>query len=809
EEKEGALEAVRKYLEENEGMRDSFTYHALHPDASQAVFPDGIARAVNDIRDELRGLTAYTAHPTKELLKIHDPEVFGCSMCHNGNGRSVTSVELAHGLNKYWLYPMHQRENMDAGCVQCHKDDFRLDHGDTFNEAKRLFQNRGCWGCHVYEGFNSQPAEILDLINEDHAIETKLDKMGVQAAVAEPEKRQTISMEMGRLQTRKLEIEGQIVDIRREVQKVGPSLTNLKAKVKQEWILPWLLDPTSYRPTTKMPSFFENLPADLKVEHATAIAAYLWQNADDPATILTETFKKGDPTRGQELFESRGCLGCHTIEKDGQLVGDGFAADLSRIGEKHNYQYTVKWVLEPDNGIMPNLRLSVRDAEDIATYLTGLSTNRNYAPTPQLDNGGLFERGEKYVLHYGCAGCHTIKGLENEKGIGTELTVEGSKPKERLDFGRLEHGFKERKEYTHKHFFENKLRTPGVYGLGKIYDENLDGLDRLKMPNFRLNEPQITALTTMILGSVETPIPETWQYNPTGRDKYVQDGWWVINKYNCMGCHQILPEQEPHLWGLDRYQGMDENNIKPESRRPPTLVSLGARVNPDWLADFLRNPALTHDPATYNGNGVRPYLSIRMPSFRFSEREIQTLVRFFQALDSQPIPYTPPALEPLTPRELEGARALFTGVNCTLCHATGDAEHDKKMSAPKLLVAREKLKHPWTVRWMHDPQSIIPWTGMPQNFPAEQVLTLNNGQQIRGTNYAAPTAKKLGRIKLHSGEEIPVDYGTVNMVESSRHVGSLMPKELDFYEGDYGELMARYLLLHFDEAEFERTKPAK
>src|SRR2546421_251764 len=44
------------------------------------------------------------------------------------------------------------------------------------------------------------------------------------------------------------------------------------------------------------------------------------------------------------------------------------------------------------------------------------------------------EKGKKWVRHYGCGGCHEISGMEEEGRIGTELTFEGSKPIERLDF---------------------------------------------------------------------------------------------------------------------------------------------------------------------------------------------------------------------------------------------------------------------------------------------------------------------------------------------------------------------------------------
>ncbi len=46
----------------------------------------------------------------------------------------------------------------------------------------------------------------------------------------------------------------------------------------------------------------------------------------------------------------------------------------------------------------------------------------------------LKEEGKKWVRFYGCGGCHEISGLEDEGRIGTELTFEGSKPIERLDF---------------------------------------------------------------------------------------------------------------------------------------------------------------------------------------------------------------------------------------------------------------------------------------------------------------------------------------------------------------------------------------
>ena len=48
-----------------------------------------------------------------------------------------------------------------------------------------------------------------------------------------------------------------------------------------------------------------------------------------------------------------------------------------------------------------------------------------------------------------------------------------------------------------------------------------------------------------------------------------------------------------------------------------------------------------------------------MPTFSFSENELRKLVRFFQALSQQPMPYIPEQVPTLTAKETEMARSLF------------------------------------------------------------------------------------------------------------------------------------------------------
>jgi hypothetical protein len=57
-----------------------------------------------------------------------------------------------------------------------------------------------------------------------------------------------------------------------------------------------------------------------------------------------------------------------------------------------------------------------------------------------------------------------------------------------------------------------------------------------------------------------------------------------------------------------------------------------------------------------------------MPTFDFSEEEIQKLVLFFQAMSKQPTVYQAPDVKPLTDAEHKAASAIWKSANCMQCH---------------------------------------------------------------------------------------------------------------------------------------------
>ncbi len=776
---------------------------------------------------------AFVSHPSKELLQIHNPDRFGCSGCHWGNGRATTGEVKGHGRHKYWLWPLFARENIEAGCQQCHARDRVTQGAETLNLGRDLFAERGCMGCHRYEGFDRETDSLSasrqtttqledqiisneKLIREDTEAATQAaDDAEAQKLLAHAE---SLRVTNSLLAARKDQLNLQSKYLMQDQKKVGPNLKDVRLKLRKEWLPVWLENPQGFRPGTKMPTFWrfataENghgvKPDSDAADQIKAISAYLWQESFEGKVPQQG---RGDSGKGKQLFETRGCLGCHSIGDDSSKIGGDFAANLQRVGEKSNFEYIVRWIHNPrerwapycpkekrdlnaedyskhnkpyvfdtelnstcpNDGaelqvqnmtVMPNFRLSDSDARDIASYLFSLSAPPSYPDASFMDDASLKPKGHALIKQYGCAGCHEIKGFEEEQRIGKELTVEGATPIERLDFALLTHDAEkghdplklhgehsEKPWYNHKGFFEHKLAEPSIYDVGKEKDPK----DKLRMPKPFLTPEWRNALTTFLLGSVGTEgsnVPRSLFFDPQDqRRQDIQNGWWVIKKYNCVGCHQIQVGQRSTLMDVPLYQTPEGKDFL-----PPRLHSEGARVDPNWLLLFLTDPSLSgprnpgadagaplprstpaaspnganRPAANGNGsasaasarmkpqpgidrNGVRPYLQARMPTFSFSPNELQTLVRFFMAMSGQQEPYIKEPIQPLTEQEKLTARQMFTsGTPCLKCHITGDPGHDATAIAPSFLLAGERLKPDWTFRWLLDPAQISPGTAMP------------------------------------------------------------------------------------------------
>lgn len=472
---------------------------------------------------------------------------------------------------------------------------------------------------------------------------------------------------------------------------VGPSLRRIAAKDDPGWLVRWVKNPHEFRPRTRMPSFM------LGDDEAVQIVAYLLSASREPsAQWLAEggpAIEPGGPLaeRGKALVDSIGCRACHALSPDevaGQVgANKDIAPNLSNIAEKTHGLWIYNWIKNPrrfsEVARMPSLRLTDDEARSITAYLLTLG-ERKPAPADlahKLANPVNVAAGEKLVRKYGCPGCHDIPGMEKESRIGAELSAFGAKTKEELFFGDRTDIPETWDDWTY-----HKLHEPRTYATKWI--EQL-------MPQFDLAEEDIEALRVFLASRTEGKYPAKYAYRGPG-EKALGRGELVIARYNCMGCHVI------------EGRGGDVRRLyeASPSTAPPIIKGEGEKVQAAWLFNFLKAPS-----------PIRPWLKVRMPTFGFSNEEANELVSYFQAFDRVEVPYFHIDRASLSPAMVAAGEQLASNdyLACFSCHQRGEQKPEGPEDgwAPDLAMAHVRLSPDWIVKWLNDPQKLMPGTKMP------------------------------------------------------------------------------------------------
>jgi len=587
----------------------------------------------------------WTTHPERDpLLTQHPPGKFGCTSCHDGQGVGLNSVRQAHGEVLFFLRPLLKGTEQQARCLNCHRDVERLPGAKNLAAGEFLFEQLGCHGCHLVEGYDGLP-------------------------------------------------------------RVGPTLRRVSAKVDPQWMVNWIRDPYAFRPRTRMPHF------EFSDAQSRAAAAYLWSSSKkdgeqwlkehpDPGGI--EPRDTAQVERGRQLVDSVGCRACHAVAP-GEVatpigVSKDYGPNLTKVGLKTSPRFLYWWIKDPrgynPESRMPSLRLSDREARDIVAYLLSLSAGME-RPEPTvtastLADADLVEEGEAIVRRYGCYGYHAINGMDAESRVGVELSTFAVKPLEELYFG-----INPEIPRTWNAWTYNKLKNPRIYATEHVAQ---------MMPNFRLEEEDILNLRVWLASRTGAQPPIKYRAaGHEGRQKVIQKGRRVLQRYNCTGCH-VIDDQGGYV------RRLYEDN---PTLAPPILNGQGAKVQPEWFFGFLQDPS--RQP-------LRFWLKIRMPTFGMSEEEATAIVNYFAARADLRDPYFfwDPGVDS-TPEMLKVGEMLMSDeyFSCWACHVRGDQTPSGPMEqwAPNLAYAHERLNPNWILSWIKDPQAIMPGTKMPAFYP--------------------------------------------------------------------------------------------
>lgn len=440
-----------------------------------------------DSRDNISEQQPFTSHPASHIfLDNHPPAEFGCTFCHRGQGRAISSENKAHGWVEHWLEPMVKGNMIQASCEGCHGDFKQLQGADLIAKGSDIVEKYGCYGCHTIAGYN-------------------------------------------------------------DLRKVGPDLTDVGTKVNYSWLVEWIKDPKNYLSQARMPKFFfsqQEAEAIADYLFSMTLQKRYDEQSDDIDWDLADQGKAvWRNSRCSICHAVNGVGGNHEkifspdLGQVGTKVNHGWLRDW--IKDPKDYFPKTK---------MPRFRLSDDKLKALVEYIRSEYIDWDFEPLyaqPVPIDIKSIERGKELIQNYGCFGCHNVKGMEEmerigpylrskevaylkiaevDEKIGSELSSIGSKALEQLDFGKMADKLpKDRVSYM-----QHKLRDPRSFR------------DNLRMPNFRFSEEEIDALVTLLVGFTDANIPTRFKvpkkpvnYEPTG--EFAR----IVDDVKCLNCHTI------------------------------------------------------------------------------------------------------------------------------------------------------------------------------------------------------------------------------------------------------------------------------
>lgn len=655
----------------------------------------------------------YGTHPKrKEIFGAHPVADYGCTSCHGGNGRGLQIKGLAfldededlskydpaevtassglvagafghkdmsHATHHHGIEPLLRGNQSESNCLSCHNGQIYIEGAKTLTKGLELFADLGCNGCHLVKGYE-------------------------------------------------------------KLYKAGPGLNHVASKVTNEWLVDWIKNPYEYNPSTKMPMF------GLSDDEVVAVSSFLVNNSQDysPKHRLA---LNGSISNGKKLFNEVGCRGCHKADDSKQAYSTrGRASNLSRIAAKvQSKGWIYDWIKNPKNfdahSRMPSLRLSDSEAADITAYLMSQNTDYKEAVVKRSghladkvdpNNKALVAQGKKIIGNRGCYACHNIKGFEKAERIGPQLTKEALKEPFEFDFGdalKKDFVFKSifgEEVFVGHNYEQNGALTKDVIDHVKVpkdlaakvqkktnlvdtwqswirnklkYPLTIYDHDRaeLKMPNFNLRPDEVDALIAFLKAQKDLEVPERYDASKTAYAKSHLAGQKLVAQYNCMGCHNIYNFGGDIQKSIDAYTMGDDDFAAPKIQYyPPSLDHVGMKIRPEWLYDFLDNP-----------KPYRAAMIARMPTYDFSEDEINTLIDYFAAMDKVNPEYTETNYK-LSQERIKVGQFLASNdvYQCFTCHIkNGQTPAGKGRDdwAPDWAKMHDRLQYDFIPLWIQNP----------------------------------------------------------------------------------------------------------
>jgi cytochrome c2 len=492
-------------------------------DAKDYAYRPRYSPPLNGIKSKLRDVQRFTYNWVKEPKKV-SPDT------------AMPNFQLKEedlNLVVAFLLTLPEGEKLER---------VSLDNADV-EEGKRLFQERGCRGCHAI----------------------KTDEHSVTARV--------------------------------------PHLAGIGSKVTKEWLAAWIKDPRKLNPDTAMPTLQlvppktvqakalhaadaaadPNAPAadpNLEEQARLNLVAYLMSVEREQELPPAPDLKSFDPQKGKELVKKYECFGCHVIkgfEEARPAVPDltEFARrpvtelDFGNTTEVEVPRTKWDWVRrklsEPRLYEKKDVQLfmpayALTDDQTRALVAYSLSLQKPNLPTRYMvrrsDATQALRDMNWIVLRLNCRGCHRVKAGEDPY-IAKFLERKTLAGPNLQDVGARLQG-----QYLYEFLQEPKRVRPWLL---------------MQMPTFNLSEEVTRLLVAGFAADQHVVNPHTYVAKIAAQDEHFTRGVRRFRHFKCMQCHPTSIDQ-----GLPRDVDPDDLSIN--------LMLTKERCRAEWLKGFMARP---------------------------------------------------------------------------------------------------------------------------------------------------------------------------------------------------------------------------
>ena len=266
----------------------------------------------------------------------HPFEKFGCTICHQGQGRATTK-EAAHGDVAHWERPMLPMKYIESSCAKCHLPS-DVPHAPKVARGRAVFEEAGCIGCHKLHGTGGVIGPELEDVGARRSPEWLMTHFKNPAAVtphsamppikASEDDLDALTLyvlsftgeQMGAYYVSVKTIPSPLAGRRLFEEKgcigchsiggkggtIGPAMDGVAMRHESAWIMAHFRNPQTISPGTVMPQY------DFTEQENHALTEFLLQQSDSGVIgFLKIPALMNAVERGQAVFRKYGCAGCH------------------------------------------------------------------------------------------------------------------------------------------------------------------------------------------------------------------------------------------------------------------------------------------------------------------------------------------------------------------------------------------------------------------------------------------------------------------------------------------------------------------